>query len=116
MAGKAGSEFAQGVAKGVEKTFSNEVVFSDELKRRGLSAGKIVINSTDSTSDNLLSAYLIFAENFDGIITVKVFSPQGQEYGRTRLNVQSAKGEARYFDFVFDKRTNIDSKGRLTFE
>lgn len=32
--GKAGSEFASGVIKGVEKTFTNEVKFSDELTKK----------------------------------------------------------------------------------
>lgn len=33
---KAGSEFADGVAKGVEKTFQNKVVVSDKLAKQGL--------------------------------------------------------------------------------
>lgn len=47
---KTGSEFIDGVSKGVEKTFQNEVVFSEALKTKGLKAGKIIIISTDSIS------------------------------------------------------------------
>jgi len=32
------------------------------------------------------------------------------------LLIKAQKGEAKYFDFVFDQRTNIDGKGVITFE
>jgi hypothetical protein len=114
--GKAGSEFANGVSKGVEKTFENEVKISEQLTKQGLQSGKVVINGTDSTSDNILTAYLIFNNNFAREITVKVFSPAGQEYGRIKQKITGQKGDAHYVDFVFDKRTNIDGKGTIQFE
>lgn len=113
---KTGAEFADGVAQGVVKTFKNEVTFSQELKNSGLSSGKIIINSADSAVDNVLTAYLIFDKTIEKNITVKVFNEDGQEYGRVRQEVKGEKGEAKYIDFVFDKRTNIDGKGKVTFE
>jgi hypothetical protein len=58
----------------------------------------------------------MFDNDFDQNIVVKVISDEGQEYGRTTQNLKGQKGEAKYIDFVFDKRTNIDSKGKLLFE
>lgn len=114
--GKAGSEFADGVAKGVEKTFQNEIRFSDQLSKKGLKAGKVIINGTDSTADNILTAYLIFDDNINQKITVKVFTGDGLEYGRTTQDIHGQKGEARYIDFVFDKRTNLDGRSTISFE
>ena len=114
--GKAGSEFANGVSKGVEKAFENEVKISEQLTKHGLQTGKIVINSTDSTTDNILTAYLIFNDNIAREVTVKLFSPSGQEYGRAKQKIKGQKGEANYVDFVFDKITNIDGKGTILFE
>lgn len=113
---KAGSEFADGVAKGVEKTFENEVSFSDELSKQGLKAGRVLVLNSDSATDNVLSAYLIFDADLDRKLIVKVFDEKGLEYGRLVQQVTGHKGEARYVDFIFDKRTNIDGKGKLTFE
>jgi hypothetical protein len=113
---KAGSEFVQGASKGVEQTFRNEVVLSDALERAGLSTGKITINSTDSSTDNILTAYLIFQNDFDRKVRVRVLDDAGQEYGRTTQTIKGTAGEAKYIDFVFDKRTNIDSKGKVVFE
>jgi len=116
VVGKAGSEFVNGVAKGVEKTFENEVKFSDDLIKKGLEAGKIVIRSSEHHSDDIISAYLIFNNNFDQEVTIKVYTPQGKEYGRTRTLVKAKKGDAFYVDFTFDSRTNIDGKGTISFE
>lgn len=100
----------------MEKTFENEVKISDPLIKQGLEAGKIVIRSSEHHSDDIISAYLIFNNNFDHEVTIKVFSPQGKEYGRTRAQVKGKKGDAFYVDFVFDSRTNIDGKGSIQFE
>lgn len=113
---RAGSEFVDGVSKGVEKSFQNEVIFSDELEKEGLAPGKISISSADSATDNILTAYLVFGNNIDRKVTVKVFNGEGQEYGRVSQIIKGQKDEAKYIDFVFDKRTNIDGKGKITFE
>lgn len=113
---KTGSEFVNGVSKGIEKTFQNEVVFSEQLKKQGLKSGKIIIHGTDSSVDNILTAYLIFDGKIDQNVTIKVISEEGQEFGRVTKHVTGQKNDAGYVDFIFDKRTNIDSKGKLIFE
>ena len=113
---KTGSEFVDGVSKGIEKSFSNEIVITDKLKANGLTTGKMLIRSTDSTTDNILSAYLIFEKDFDQVISVKVFDEKGLEYGRISQRISAKAGEAKYFDLIFDKRTNIDGKGKISFE
>ena len=113
---KTGSEFVDGIRKGIEKSFSNEVMISENLKAAGLLTGKIVINSTDSTTDNILSAYLIFEKYFNQQVSIKIFDEHGFEYGRTSQSISGRAGEAKYIDFTFDKRTNIDGKGKISFE
>ena len=113
---KTGSEFADGVSKGVQKTFQNQVIFSEPLTKLGLKTGKIIINSSSGASDNILTTYLIFDNDIDQDITIKVFSNEGQEYGRVTQRITGKKGTAGYVDFTFDKRTNIDGRGKITFE
>ena len=113
---KTGSEFADGVKKGVEKTFENEVSISETLKKEGFETGKIIINGTDSTTDNVLTAYIIFNENINKSISAKVLDNNGKEYGRASYKLIGNKNESKYIDIVFDKRTNIDGKGKVVFE
>ena len=113
---KTGSEFVNGVRKGVEKTFSNEVRLSDVLKSKGIQTGKILVSNSDSAMDNVLTMYIIFGNDFSQMVVAKVYDEQGLEYGRAKQMVEGKKGDAKYFDFIFDKRTNIDSKGSIRFE
>jgi len=113
---KASSEFVDGVAKGVEKTFESEVKFSEGLTNRGLKSGKVLISSSDSATDNIFTPYLIFDSDFDQPVTVKVFNESGLEYGRVTKSLKGVKDEAKYVDFVFDKRTNIDRKSKITVD
>ncbi len=111
-----GSEFADGASRGIDNTFKNDVVLSEDLKKAGLKTGKISVRGTDSSTDNIITAYLIFDNAIDKNISVKVFDGSGLEYGRASAMVKGQKNEAKYVDFVFDKRTNIDSKGKIVFE
>ncbi len=116
IVGKTGSEFGDGVYKGVKKTFENDVKISDQLKGKGLELGEIVINSTDTTSNNILTTYIIFNDNLDQEITIKVFNENGKEYGRLTERINGDKGKTQHFDFVFDKHVNIGTKGNITIE
>ena len=115
-AAKAGSEVVDGASKGIEKAFSNELVVSPALKEKGLQVGKTSTRSSANGTDDIITAYLIFNNDLKQIITVKVFTADGTEYGRTSIEVAGAKGEAKYVDFTFDPRTNIDGRGKITFE
>lgn len=116
VVGKAGSEFVNGVAKGVEKTFDSQIEISSDLKAHGLKTGKVLISSSDSATDNILTPYFIFDGNIDQPVTIKVISEDGLEYGRVTQQLTGKKGEAHYVDFVFEKRTNIDGRSKITVE
>jgi hypothetical protein len=111
--GRSTTEFADGVSEGIDKTYQSSLAVSPELQQAGLSAGRFSVGSTDSTKHNVLTAYLIFDKDFSRDILVKVMDRKGVEYGRVRKNVTGTKGEAGYFDFVFNKRTRFESKSSI---
>lgn len=113
--GKGASEFFDGMAEGVNQSFACRVEFSDELKARGLGYGKIRINSGPDASDNILSIYLSFEEAYSGDLQVSVKDQSGAEYGRSQASIAAKKGEARFVDFVFDKRTDIETRSVFSF-
>lgn len=116
IVGKTGSEFGDGVYKGVKKTFENDVKTSDRLKAKGLDLGEVLINSSASGTDNVLTAYIIFNANFDQEITIKIFDENGKEFGRLKEHLKGEKDDAKHFDFTFDKRVKIGSKSSITIE
>ncbi|GLB51936.1 hypothetical protein NBRC110019_09750 [Neptunitalea chrysea] len=115
--GKTATEFFEGVSKGVEETLECELVLSDELQSNGIETGafKITTDST-KTSKNILTTYLIFNKNFDANISAKAFDKKGKEIGRAITTVKGTKGQAEYFDFKFNDRTDIGTRSKIYLE
>jgi hypothetical protein len=114
--GRSTTEFADGVSEGIDKTYQSTLAVSPELQQAGLSAGRFSVGSTDSSQHNVLTAYLIFDQDLDREILVKVTDRKGVEYGRVRQHIAGTKGEAKYYDFVFNKRTRFESKSSIRME
>lgn len=114
VAGQTAGEFIEGAAKGVEKAFDVKVTLSEDLKKQGLDLGKTYITSDSTATDNLLMVYVIFNNDFSGTLKAKVFDDKQLEMGRAAVVVEGKKDEAKFIEFHFDKRTNIDSKNVLT--
>jgi len=116
VVGQGASEFFGGVKDGIDRTFQCVIDLSDSLKIKGISIGKFAITDSNTNDNYVLTCYFIFNKDFKQTITVKVFDKEGKEYGRARIDLQGAKGEAKYCDFNFDKRTNIESKSKFEME
>ena len=116
VAGQTAGEFIEGASKGVQKAFDVKVELSESLKSKGIELGKSTVSSDSLGTDNLLSQYVIFNQDFSGTLTARVFDSNEKEMGRSAVDVTGKRNEARYLDFRFDPRTNIDSKCRLAVE
>ncbi len=116
MAGQAIGEFTSGVTSGVEKSIEPKVVLSEKLKSSGLSFGKIIVSGDSADLENVLTVYIIFDNDFNGSFLVKAFDNKKREMGRVKTDVKGKKDEARYVEFHFDQRTNIDNDSELTIE
>lgn len=118
--GESIGEFTEGVGKGAEKAFDIEVTPSANLKAKGISVGKVLLDSDTTAAnkghDNMLSIYLIFDKDFNDGVTVRVTDAKGLEIGRHKDTIVATGGHAGYYDFRFDKRTNIDSDSKIIIE
>jgi hypothetical protein len=115
-AGKVGTDIVTKVGEGVEKSLQCAVVLSNPLKESGLQNGKLNFTSQRETIENVLSIYFMFDKDFSKTVFVKVIDEKGLEYGRTSLLVKGKKGAAGYYDFIFEKRVNLESKSTFIFE
>lgn len=113
--GHGASEFIKGVSDGVSKSLTIQLKLSDKLNKKGLETGKYFIESEGGT-ENKLTVYFVFKEKFSDTLNAKAFGEDGLEMGRSKVFVSGKKDEAAYFDFIFDKRTNLDSEGVIEIE
>jgi hypothetical protein len=116
IAGQATGEFIQGASKGVEKAFDVDIQLNQNLISKGIQFGKATVTNDSIGIDNLLVLYVIFNQDFKGKLTAKAFDDKSLEMGRATIEIAGKKDETKYIEFHFDKRTNIDSKNKLTVE
>ncbi len=115
--GEGASEFIGGISEGVDKSLGCKVVLSKTLLSKGVQTGVFRIeNSSETSNNNTLSLYLIFDKDFDDKLFAKAFNKKGLEIGRVSLVIKSQKGEAGYYDFVFDPKTDIAAKSSIVIE
>jgi hypothetical protein len=115
--GETAGDMVKGIETGVKKARAINLSYTESLTEKGISNGKVTLkNDKAGGTDNLLSVYLIFSKKFRGKILAKAYDNQGLEMGRSSIKVDAQDGDAGFYDFHFDKRTNIDRDGRIVLE
>ena len=114
--GKSATEFIGGISEGIDKTLQCELSLSPALMDKGLKTGKFAIENAEGGRNNQLTLYLIFDKDFKSSVTAKVFDRNGLELGRTKIDIAGKADEAGYFDFIFDKRSYIETKCKIVLE
>ena len=114
--GQSAAKVVSGLKTGIEKVAKINIELSENLKTRGLSLGKIKLDSKNGGRHNMLNVYVIFDKKINKNVTVKVYNNQNEEIGRTKSLITGDAGDAKYFDFIFDKRTNIDRDFKIVME
>jgi hypothetical protein len=116
-AGKAATEFIEGISEGVYKTLECEISLSRELQDKGIKKGKFSIEDDKSGgNNNVLVIYLVFEKDIQDTLAAKVTDKNGVEIGRTKSVIDGKAGEAGYIDFIFDKRSYIESRSKILIE
>jgi hypothetical protein len=113
---KTASEFGKGISDGVSESFVVTISPSENISKQGIKIGKIILSGSENSVDNKLSVYLIFEKDFKGDIKLKVSDKNGLEMGRSSLEIEAKADSAAFYDFVFDKRTNIDFDSKVVME
>lgn len=115
-AGQTAGEITKGIEKGIDKSREMVVQLSPALTEKGVSTGQSVIESDSSGNDNRLSAYFIFSKDFKGTLKATAYSNKQLEMGRSTATISATKGEAKYVEFIFDRRVNLDVDSKVTVE
>ena len=113
--GESAASIVKGMKSGIEKASAIKIDITEELKNRGVSNGKVALNSKGG-HHNVLNVYMVFDKKINRNIIVKVQDSQGLEIGRSKVLVAAEAGDAKFIDFVFDKRTDIDRDNKITMQ
>jgi hypothetical protein len=102
--GEAVTDFASGVGKGVDKQMAVNVELSKSLGDNGLSktiAKSAGIDLSKPNGKGGILVYLIAAKPFKSKLIARALTKEGQEIGRSTVDVEFAADDAKYVNFVF---------------
>jgi hypothetical protein len=102
--GEAATDFAAGVGKGVDKQMAVNVELSKSLSDKGLAKTIAKSAAIDlSKPKGGILVYLIASKPFKSKLMAKALNKEGQEIGRSTVDVDFAADDAKYVNFVFGK-------------
>jgi len=113
LAGKTAGKLAQRMGSGVEQALEIKPTLSPRVTESGLQMGKVLTGQDGEGTDNKLSVYFIAGKTVKTSVLARVLDAQNKEIGRAVSEILLDSGQARYFDFVFDERTNIDGDSKV---
>lgn len=113
LAGSAATEVIEGVATGVENTWSVDIRLSDELRSRGLALGKTSVEIDSAGRSNRLIVYLSTESALSDTLTAIAFDQAGAEMGRASIPLTVAAGTGDFHVIHFQAYTDLERKGRV---
>lgn len=116
IVGESATEFFDGVSEGVDKTLECKIILSDSLLKNGLKTGVYTIDSKIHNNNNKLTLYLIFEHTLNTEVIAKAYNKSGLEIGRAKTTIKGQKGDAGYFEFLFDQQTDIGFRNTITID
>lgn len=114
--GKTATDIVNNIDKGITDGAAVEIRLSDDLKKVGMSVGKYYAQDDTMGNHNILSIYIITEKDLDRELHAKLFDKKGLEMGRTTVKISQKKGQATYYDFVFDVKADIENQSKLTID
>lgn len=114
LAGSAATEVIEGVATGMEETWSVDVTLSDELRAHGLSLGRIQVEADSMGYANRLVVYMIAAKASQDSLFATATDEEGREMGRSVAVIGLPANGAEYITFQFQGRTDLERKSRVS--
>jgi len=88
---------------------------ADEVKEY-FTVGRTGKHYNDTTYQTNVIVYTVFNKDFKGKLVLKAFDKENAEIGRKTLEVNKKTDDAKYIDFVFDKRTPLSLADYYTLE
>ena len=90
------TDFASGVGKGVDKQRMVRIKFSEAVCKQRLSK-----TISKSGKENGITVYFLAASPFKGKLVAKATNKEGQEIGRSVVDVEFSADDAKYVSFPF---------------
>lgn len=91
------TDFATGVGKGVDKQLGVEVEIAKDLSDLGIT------KTVSKAKPHGFSIYLVASKPLNGTLVAKALNKDGQEIGRSAIEIDFTADDAKYVSFAFQE-------------
>jgi hypothetical protein len=107
-ASKGIGDVIKGINSGISESIKESKVIPEATFKTNFEECKAEkIYGADVDKVKKVTIYLIAKNDFKGDLILKAFNESKKEIGRSRLQVDIKKDDAKYVDFTFDERTHL---------
>ena len=106
--GETVTDFASGVGKGIDKKMEVTVELSEQVSALGLRKTIAKGIGIDHENHNGITVYFIASRLVKASLMAKALNAEGEEIGRSTVDVELAADDAKYVPFAFD--TEMDTQ------
>jgi hypothetical protein len=103
------TEFAQGVGSGIDNKLEEKVELTEPVAALGLESTVAKADGYDDSGKKLLTVYLIASRSVNQWLMAKAMNREGQEVGRTTVEVIMEADDAKYVTFAFDPGVDMQN-------
>lgn len=102
------TDFAKGVGSGVDTRLEVPVELTEKVTNLGLKTTVAKSGGIDKEGHRTIMVYFISTKEVKAWLLTKALNDEGQEIGRTTVEVDLAADDAKYVTFAFDRE--LDSQ------
>lgn len=110
--GESLTEFAKGVGSGVDRQLEVPVELSEEVAQLGLQTTVAKGSGLDGRGEKSISVYFIAGQPVKTWLLTKALNAEGQEVGRSTVELELDADEAKYVTFAFDAEMDSQRVGK----
>jgi hypothetical protein len=109
--GESVSDFAEGVGEGADEKLMVKVDPGDKFKERGFKITTAKRKSITGATGKSVELYVISTNKAMVELIMIVYDDKSQEIGRSKVKATFEDNDAKYIDFDFDKRVDMNLAG-----
>lgn len=110
------TNFASGVGKGIDKGMEVSVELSEQAAGLGLRKTAAKATGPDREGRKGITVYLIASKPVKTTLLTKALTPDGDEIGRSAVEIDLAADDAQYVAFAFDAKMDTQLVAKYVVE
>ena len=110
------TDFAKGIGKGIDNQLKLSIELDERVSSLGLRTTVAKESGFDDEGNKTIAVYFIASRAVDTPLLAKAFNADGDEIGRSAINLELSADDAKYVTFAFDSEMDTQLVDKYVVE